>query len=273
MPELPEVETIVQSLRAHILQRSVSGLTVLLPKIIRSQEGDYHDLIGKTLLNIFRWGKSIIFEFSEGWHVRIHLKMTGQLVVKLPHEYLEKHTHAIFSLDGGELELRYRDIRQFGYIQILTPEEWSRLLHDNPFGPDPLEISFPLFLARLQGKKGKIKAVLLDQTFLAGLGNIYTDEILYQAQIHPQTPSVHLSAEMAHCIYDKMQDILHAAIQQRGSSIRNYIEASGEQGKYQFSLQVYGKAGLPCRRCGTRIEKIRVAGRGTYFCPQCQKEW
>jgi len=319
MPELPEVETIVRSLRPCILGRKISNIKVFLPKIIRwpgnethaheepsaeHHEGlaaEYEELIGKTLINIYRLGKNIILQFSQGQYARIHLKMTGQLLVNLPGDPLKKHTHVIFSLDRGKspdggkslyggqsldrgqsldggkspdgekLELRYRDIRQFGYIQIMTEQELAALIEGNSIGPDPLKISFPCFLARLRSKKGKLKAVLLDQAFLAGLGNIYVDETLYQAGIHPESSPLRLSDEKILSLHQKMQSILLSAIQHKGSSIRDYVESSGEQGHYQDLHQVYGRAGHPCLRCGTGIEKIRVAGRGTYICPRCQR--
>ncbi|MGA1874079.1 MAG: bifunctional DNA-formamidopyrimidine glycosylase/DNA-(apurinic or apyrimidinic site) lyase [bacterium] len=272
MPELPEVETIVQSLRPHILGREISGITVLLPKIIHAACGAPDYLIGRTVTDIFRQGKTIIIDLSDGWHLRIHLKMTGQLLINLPGDPFLKHTHVVMSLDGNELELRYRDIRQFGFLQILTPEEWGDWLGRNPTGPDPLEISLASFSSRLGRKKGRIKSVLLDQTFLGGLGNIYIDEILHQARIHPETSPVALSAEEIHFLYHRMQAILKAAIQKKGSSVRNYTEASGQRGQYQTLHQVYGRYALPCRHCGTLIAKTKVAGRGTCFCPQCQKK-
>jgi len=279
MPELPEVETIVRSLRAYILGRKIFSIKVFLPKIIRSAGKEtpdklaakHEELVGKTLINISRLGKNIILQFSGGWYARVHLKMTGQLLVNLPEDPIKKHTHVIFSLDGGKLDLRYRDIRQFGYIQILTEQELADWVEGDFIGPDPLEISFPCFLARLRSRKGKLKAVLLNQAFLGGLGNIYVDETLFQAGIHPESSSLHLSDEEISSLYQKMQSVLLAAIQYKGSSIRDYVESSGERGQYQNLHQVYGRAGLPCLKCGTRIEKIRVAGRGTYLCPLCQK--
>ncbi|MEW6379487.1 MAG: bifunctional DNA-formamidopyrimidine glycosylase/DNA-(apurinic or apyrimidinic site) lyase [bacterium] len=272
MPELPEVETIVQSLRPRILGRKVTDLKIYLPKIIGAAgQGVPENLVGKTLVNAFRWGKNIILEFSKGWYARIHLKMTGQLLVNLPRDPVRKHTHVIFSLDGGELELRYRDIRQFGYIQILTAEEWTKWRDGNFVGPDPLEISFPCFRERLQSRRGKIKAVLLNQAFLRGLGNIYVDETLHHAGIHPETPAARLSTEKIQALYHTMQSVLQDAIRHQGSSIRDYVESSGKQGQYQNQHLVYGRCGLPCRRCSTRIEKIQVAGRSTCFCPRCQR--
>jgi formamidopyrimidine-DNA glycosylase len=193
-------------------------------------------------------------------------------LINLPGDPLLKHTHVIIFLNGNELELRYRDIRQFGYLQILTPEEWVGWLDRNPTGPDPLEISPASFSTRLGRKKGKIKSVLLDQTFLGGLGNIYVDEILHQARIHPETSPVTLSTREIHLLYHTMQAILKAAIQKKGSSVRNYTEASGQRGQYQTLHRVYGRCAMPCRHCGALITKTRVAGRGTYFCPQCQKK-
>ncbi|MCL6583432.1 MAG: bifunctional DNA-formamidopyrimidine glycosylase/DNA-(apurinic or apyrimidinic site) lyase [bacterium] len=272
MPELPEVETIVRSLRPHILGRKVSEIKVLLPKIIHTEGlGSTEDLIGQTITNIFRWGKNIVLEFSPNWYVRIHLKMTGQLLVSLPEEPIPKHTHVIFSLDGGKIEVRYRDIRQFGYIHIMTAGEWKKWRDGNFVGPDPLEISLPSFLARLAGKRGKIKSVLLNQAFLRGLGNIYVDEILHQAKIHPESSADHLSTEEATTLYQKMQQVLQAAIWHQGSSVSDYVDSSGKQGEYQYYHQVYGRANLPCRQCGTRIERIRVSGRSTCFCPKCQR--
>ncbi|MEW5800917.1 MAG: DNA-formamidopyrimidine glycosylase [bacterium] len=270
MPELPEVETIIRSLSPHILGRSVFGIKIFLPKIIQAERCEA-SLIGKTLINIFRLGKNIILEFSEGWYARIHLKMTGQLLLNHAGDSIEKHTHVIFFLDGGELELRYRDIRQFGFIQVMTCAEFTAWCESNPIGPDPLDIPFPRFLERLRSKKGKIKTVLLDQKFLGGLGNIYVDETLYRAGIHPESSPALLPCEKIRSLHRKMQSVLRAAIHHKGSSVRDYVEASGEKGHYQNLHRVYGKTGTSCPQCGTRIEKIRVAGRGTYLCPHCQK--
>lgn len=270
MPELPEVETIVRSLRPRLLQKKICGIDIFLPKIVHAENKTAFQLIGKTIINITRQGKNIIMELSKKYYLRIHLKMTGQLLLNSKGDALLNHTHAIFYLDKGRLELRYRDIRQFGYIQILTAKEWNYWLNHNSLGPDPLEISFPALLAKLRRKKGKIKSLLLDQSFLSGLGNIYTDEILHQARIHPENSPLHLSTGKIRCLHQKMQSILQIAIQLKGSSVRNYIEASGAKGQYQTEHQVYGRAGLPCRQCGTPLKKIRVSGRGTCFCPRCQ---
>lgn len=274
MPELPEVETIVQGLQPVLGQQRISDLKILLPKIIRSENERPVHLISKKIINVFRFGKNIIIQLSGERYLRIHLKMTGQLLINKPTDPVQKHTHVIFGLENEKnekLELRYRDLRQFGYIQILTDKEWDTWLKNSKLGPDPLEISFPSFSERLRNKRGKIKAVLLDQGFLRGLGNIYVDEILHLARINPETPAFSLSEEFIQCLYQAMRTILQAAIQQKGSSVRNYVEASGERGQYQRQHRVYGRAGLPCLSCGSEVKKIRVAGRGTCFCPQCQR--
>ena len=270
MPELPEVETIVRSLQPCLLQKKISGLDIFLPKIIRTENIIPDYLIGQRIINIFRMGKNIIMQLSEKCCLRIHLKMTGQLLLNVHRDTILKHTHVIFYLDKGRLELRYRDIRQFGYIQILTLNEWNFQCKNNSLGPDALEISFPAFLIKLRNQKRKLKSLLLDQKFLSGLGNIYVDEILHQAHIHPEHSPQNLSPRQIQRLHKKMRGILQAAIQHKGSSVRNYIDASGEQGHYQTEHQVYGKAGLPCRQCGAHIKKIRVSGRGTCFCPHCQ---
>ena len=271
MPELPEVETIVRSLKPRLLQKKIGGLDILLPKIIQTENIKPNYLIGQTIINISRLGKNIVMELSEKCCLRIHLKMTGQLLLNLHGDTILKHTHVIFYLDKGRLELRYRDIRQFGYIQILTLNEWDFQRKNNSLGPDALEISFPAFLAKLRTQKRKLKSLLLDQSFLSGLGNIYVDEILHQAHIHPENSPQNLSTRQIRRLHEKMGNILQAAIQLKGSSVRNYIDASGEQGRYQTEHQVYGRAGLPCRQCGTHLKKIRVSGRGTCFCPYCQR--
>jgi len=270
MPELPEVETIVRSLKPRLLQKKIGELDILLPKIIHIENIKPDYLIGQTIINISRLGKNIVMELSGKCCLRIHLKMTGQLLLNLHGDTILKHTHVIFYLDKGRLELRYRDIRQFGYIQILSLDEWDFQCKNNSLGPDALQICFPDFLAKLRHQKRKLKSLLLDQKFICGLGNIYVDEILHQAHIHPEDSPQALSSRQIRRLHKKMKDILQAAIQLKGSSVRNYIDASGEAGHYQTKHQVYGRAGLPCRQCGAQIKKIRVSGRGTCFCPHCQ---
>ncbi len=271
MPELPEVETIVQGLRPYIFKRKISHLKIFLPKIIHTKKVSPNHLIGTTIENISRLGKNIIFQLSNECHLRVHLKMTGQLLIKFPEEDFQKHTHAIFSFDGERFKLNYRDIRKFGFIQIFSAEEWEKWPKESPLGPDPLEVTFSFFEEKIIKQKRMIKSVLLDQTFLAGLGNIYVDEILYHSKIHPQSLPINLSSNAVQELYQTMVKVLKTAILLRGSTIRDYLGISGEAGNYQSKHQVYGRVNAPCHKCGTLIRKIKVAGRGTCFCPTCQK--
>lgn len=261
MPELPEVETVVRSLRPHLVGRRILAAKFtsrwVTPGNRRRLAGR---LAGRRIESLSRRGKFIVAALDAGT-LTIHLGMTGKLLVSgTPDE----HTHAVFTLEDGVL--LYHDPRQFGSI------EWSaggpaRLAH---LGPEPLEISFEEFRQRLR-RRARVKALLLNQSFLAGLGNIYADESLFEAGIHPLAMAARLGRARAARLYEAIRGVLEHAIALGGSSISDYVNAEGERGWFQMEHRVYGRAGQPCVNCGGAVRKIVVAQRGTHFCPRCQR--
>ena len=232
-------------------------------------------LIGRKILSIGRRGKYILIQLDEGV-LTMHLGMTGKLLVQ---GSVDEHTHGVFGLSHakhGEGVLLYHDPRQFGSIEW-SPAENPRVTR---LGPEPLDISFDEFLARFKGKSGVrkvgMKALLLNQAFLAGLGNIYADESLFAAGIHPLTSAAKIasprSRARAERLYQAIRAILSRAIEVGGSSISDYVNAEGERGWFQIEHKVYGREGEPCANCGGPIRKVLVAQRGTHFCPRCQKK-
>ena len=247
MPELPEVETVVRGLRAVLPGRSVLAVAGVAPEAT----------VGKCILAVRRYGKFIVLDFDDGM-LFVHLGMTGQLMLSTEQS---KFTRGQVFLDEGVL--RYDDIRKFGKVF------WATTYPKR--GPDPLEITPNEFVQLPQGRRTRIKVLLLDQGFLRGMGNIYTDEVLFLARIHPMTPGDELSKPKLLALHQAIQDVLAAAIDAGGSSISDYVNAKGEKGSFQDQHQVYGKHGKPCPRCTSTLERMLVSQRGTTFCPKCQK--
>ena len=255
MPELPEAETIVRTLAPHIEGRSIQELRFLGP---RAGQGAIPPLAGRRVRRVRRYGKQVLLELDSGL-LAIELRMTGSLRWR---GVTGPYTRAVLRLDRGWI--CFDDIRQFGSIRWLgaPPDE---------LGPDPLEINQNEFLERVRGRQAQVKRLLLDQRFLRGIGNIYADEILFQAGIHPCTPASRLTAERARRLHQAMADVLGRAIAAGGSSISDYVDANGRPGEFQNSHQVYGRLSRPCPRCGRSVRRIVVAQRGTHYCPACQK--
>ncbi len=262
MPELPEVETVVRSIRPHIVGRVILDANFSSRFVTRSSFEDTAALLrGRMIEAVERHGKHILISLDRGY-LHVHLGMTGQL---LWNRDPGPHMRAVLELDGGVLS--YHDIRQFGRVEYYAdvPEPILNL------GPDPLTLSFAEFHARLLEHRSAIKPLLLNQAFVGGLGNIYTDEVLFAAKIHPRTQSHRISKKRAAELYGAIQRVLGVAIEHRGSSISDYVDSAGQRGGFQHLHQVYGKAGELCPRCGTTIRREVVAQRGTHFCPRCQK--
>ena len=221
-------------------------------------------LAGRSIVSVKRRGKFILMTLDRGESdtlatLAVHLGMTGKLLMDGTQG---EHTHGVFTLDGGVL--LYDDPRQFGRI------EWSPA-RVNRLGPEPLEIGLEEFSARLRARKTRVKPLLLNQAFLAGMGNIYVDEALFLAGIHPLAMASRLTAARAARLYQAMRDVLTLAIEHRGSSISDYVDAEGRRGDFQQLHRAYGREGEPCVNCGAAIKKIVVGQRGTHFCPRCQK--
>ena len=262
MPELPEVETVVRSLAPHLPGRKILHAE-FSSKFVTP--GDRQSLArrvkGRTIHSIRRHGKFILIELDRGV-LSVHLGMTGKLLfdgARGPHSY------GILELDRGVLI--YDDPRQFGRIEWSNdvPERIARL------GPEPLAISLDEFTHELRRRKGRLKALLLNQRFLRGLGNIYADEALFRARLHPLASASRLSRQRIARLHESIRETLTLAIEHRGSSISDYVDAAGERGWFQLMHQVYGREGEACRVCGTPIRKTLVAQRGTHYCPRCQR--
>lgn len=270
MPELPEVETIRGSLEPLLLGRRITDARVYLPKALKGANPEElrEAIVGQSVTGLERRGKYLVVRLDSGLSLVFHLRMTGRLSVKAPEEPLAKQTTLVLSLDNGG-EFRFEDTRKFGTVDLLragAPHTMARL------GPEPLDEGWSVEeLVRKAGKKRTtIKAALLDQEVVAGLGNIYVDEALHRAGIHPARPATGIAPEEWMRLYEAIRYVLTEGIAYRGTTRRDYRDAYGRSGEYQNRLRVYGRQGLPCATCGRTIERRRVAGRGTHFCPICQ---
>ena len=259
MPELPEVETVVRTLAPHLAGRTILSARFTSRFVTPGDRAKLaRQVAGRRIESVSRRGKFIVIRLDAG-ELAVHLGMTGKLLTV---GVEGAHTHGVFTLDDGML--LYDDPRQFGRI------EWGDA-RAKKLGPEPLEIGLPEFSAALRKKKTRVKALLLNQAFLAGLGNIYVDEILFQAGIHPLAHASRLSAVRAAKLHEAMVETLRLAIEHRGSSISDYVDAEGNRGDFQTLHRVYGRDGEPCTVCGAAIKKAVVAGRGTHYCPVCQR--
>ena len=273
MPELPEVETVVRELRPQLVGRRLRGLRVSRFPLRREWSKAWAKLLhGRKVSAVRRRGKWIILDLHEGAHLVLHLGMTGQLTVKRSGAPLDAHTHLIVDLDRGQRQLRFRDIRRFGSATVFKDaNQLEAFLAKTGLGPEPFDVPASYWRERLAGTNRCLKAVLLDQRVVAGIGNIYADEALFQAHLHPTQIARDTGREQAARLQRAVVHVLKRAIDCRGSSIRDYVGGSGRKGEYQNEFLVYGRAGQPCPRCHTAIERIRLAGRSTHFCPHCQK--
>jgi formamidopyrimidine-DNA glycosylase len=262
VPELPEVETVVRSLRPTLVGRRIVNAEFGTARVLRTMPSDAPQKIaGQRVKSIERMGKFIAIGLERGFLV-VHLGMTGRLLVNGDRD---KWTHAVFTLDRGVLT--YSDPRQFGRIEY--GEELPTRL--SALGPEPLEVSLEEFASRLKPRKSPIKAVLLNQAVVRGVGNIYADEALFRAGIHPKRIAASLRRDRMQRLYDAMREVLAEAIAGRGSSVSNYVDAAGRQGSFQQEHRVYQRTGEPCVNCGTTVQRIVVGQRSTHYCPRCQK--
>jgi formamidopyrimidine-DNA glycosylase len=281
MPELPEVETVARGLRRVILGRRILSVTLGKTDFIDDPVALEEHLPGRQIEAVERYGKFMLLRLSAAARgneapgdgdakpasLLVHLGMTGQIAPSPAEQPREKHTHVSLLLDDGR-ELRYTDARRFGRIAYLTDSPLAEEL--TGFGADPLEVGKTEFVDRIRGRRARIKALLLDQSVLRGVGNIYADESLWRAKIHPARLGVKLSPEQAETLHRVLQEILRKAIVMRGSSISDFLDAAGEPGEYQRHHRAYGREGKRCYRCKRLIRRGIVAGRSSYFCPKCQ---
>ncbi len=266
MPELPEVETIKRELEKTILGKKIVDVLINNPKVIRDtkKEDFIRGLKGAIIKDIIRKGKLLIFELSSGKSLAVHLKMTGQLVY--PGNAL--HSRVSFKLADGRW-LDFNDRRLFGELRLLN--DWHSLKFVKELGPEPFDITETQFKEMLMNKKTKIKPLLMDQTFISGVGNLYAAEALFRARVNPLRPALSLSMEGKELLFKQIKNTLKEAIKYKGSSIDQYVQVSGQPGGYVRYHKVYNREGKPCFVCKTPIKRVSLAGRGTYFCPRCQK--
>lgn len=275
MPELPEVETIRGTLERLVLQKTIEDITIHWPKIIKQPDDteEFRTLLkGETIQKIDRRGKFLLFYLTH-YVLVSHLRMEGKYRVVPSTEEIDKHTHVIFHFTDGT-EMRYDDVRKFGTMHVFPIGEELIVKPLKQLGPDPFESAYtvPYLQEKLAKTTRMIKAVLLDQTIVAGLGNIYVDEVLFLTNIHPETRANTLTKQQVETIWNNARLVLEKAVEQGGTTIRSYVDGEGEMGMFQQQLYAYGQEGEPCQHCGTEIEKIKVAGRGTHICPSCQKK-
>lgn len=273
MPELPEVETVRRTLEQLVIGKTIKEVEIYWPKIIKAPEPveQFSDaLIGQTIHEIGRRGKFLIFQLDD-YSLVSHLRMEGKYAVYPESEPRDKHTHVVFTFTD-DYQLRYRDVRKFGTMHLFKKGEEvfkMPLLH---LGPEPLSDEFTIadLSMKLAKTNRKIKSVLLDQTVVVGIGNIYVDESLFRAGIHPERMASSLTLDEITRIHGEVKLTLAEAVEKGGSTIRSYVNSQGQIGMFQLELFVYGRKGEPCKRCGTPLEKLVVGGRGTHICPVCQ---
>ncbi len=271
MPELPEVETVVRDLRPLLTGRTIRAVRAGKRRLRRPWSAKWSpQLAGRTVREVRRRGKWIQIALDGGQILLVHLGMTGQLFVQDAKMPVADHTHLVFAFDDGR-ELRFRDIRRFGSATLFADaDELRQFFEASGLGPEPFELDPALWRRRLAATRRCLKACLLDQRLVAGVGNIYADESLFEARLHPERLASNLSAAQARRLREAVVVVLNRAIARRGSSIQNYVGGSGLKGEYQNEFRVYGRADQPCPRCGRPIARIRLAGRSTHFCRRCQ---
>lgn len=280
MPELPEVESIRIGLQTYLVGHTIQNVTVRMPKML---SGDVTHIIESTVTGVRRFGKGLVIDLSNNFSIAVHVKMTGQLIYtgpKVPRgtqvskekvgKLPKKATHLIFHLDHDAV-LYYNDQRQFGWVKIVETEKVFELPFFKDLGPEALkDLTFETFAKILSSTKSAIKPLLMEQKKMSGVGNIYANDALYVAKIHPKRPANSLTKEEMRVLFDALEEVLKKGLAAGGSSEWAYVNALGEEGSYQKIFLVYGKDNTPCPRCNTVIERITLGSRGTFFCPTCQ---
>jgi formamidopyrimidine-DNA glycosylase len=270
VPELPEIETIVRGLRGAIVGKRIERAEVRLEKIAQAPPGVRFEraLAGETIAGVSRRGKYALIELSSGRRLVTSLRMTGRLVVQQPGEPEYPRAHIVLYLSDG-VRLSFADVRTFGRMRLVEPDEaWDRELGTEPLSPG---FTQEAFMGMLAGRTTPIKALLLDQRRIAGIGNIYACEALWEAGIRPSRPAKALTKPAVHRLYYAIVDVLRRAIEMRGTSVDDYVDADGLRGGFQNALSVYGRLGEPCERCGRPIVRTVLAQRGTWWCRGCQR--
>lgn len=280
MPELPEVETIRLGLQKYLVGHKIEKIDIRLPKII---SGDVRNIEGGKITAVRRFGKGLIIDLNNKFSLAIHIKLTGQLIYRGPNlkekvvlskkvgdSLPSSRTHVIFELDKNGF-LYYNDLRQFGWIKILKTDEVFDLPFFRDLGPEPFgKLTFSVFKKIISASNMPIKPLIMDQKRIAGIGNIYANDGLWDAEINPQRRAGTLTEIEIKNLYDSLLRVLKSGFKYKGASELNFVNAKGEEGEYQEHSLVYGRKGRKCKRCGGEIKKIYFAGRGTYYCSQCQ---
>ncbi len=274
MPELPEVETVRRTLLGLVSGKTIQSVEVFWPKMIKKPEdvAQFTDALkGQTIHDVERRGKFIKFILDD-YTLVSHLRMEGRYGLYPSEEPYDKHTHVLITFSDGS-QLRYKDVRKFGTMHLFIKGEEEATLPLAQLGPEPFSSEFTEKRLKEQLKKTnrKIKVALLDQKIVVGLGNIYVDEALFRAGIHPEREANSLKSREIKRLFEEIVQTLQEAVDKGGSTIRSYVNSQGEIGMFQLQLFVYGQKGEACKRCGTNIEKTVVGGRGTHYCPKCQK--
>lgn len=271
MPELPEVETITKQLNSSISGKKIERAEIFVPKIVRIPKKGFDEIVsGTKIKKIFRRAKLLIFELDNGWSLLIHLKLTGQLIFN---GEKNKHTAVIFYFSDGS-KLVFNDLRKFGFVKPIKSRDLKPFFEKEKIGPEPLSKEFTLarFKEILKKRpKAKIKQFLMDPQSIAGIGNIYADEILFASKVHPLRKNQDLSPAETKNIFQNIRKILAEAIKFRGTSVENYLDAKGQEGEFEKKLKVYGREGEKCKKCKGEVKRIKIGGRSAHFCPSCQK--
>ncbi|WP_320171501.1 bifunctional DNA-formamidopyrimidine glycosylase/DNA-(apurinic or apyrimidinic site) lyase [Maridesulfovibrio sp.] len=271
MPELPEVEVISRGLAASLVGRTIESVKILNHSSVKMPWYLFSSRVaGKEITRVHRRAKLLIMDLGDDLHITFHLKMTGRVLAHDGPTDPKPHTRIVFGLDnGGSLE--FHDTRKFGEVRALNNEELEEWSFYRNLGPEPLETTPAELVKRVEGRKSQIKGLLLNQSIVAGVGNIYADESLFRSGIHPKAKASDLSRESLEKLFTELQAVLRQAISENGSSIRDYVDSGGDAGGFQNSFKAYGKKGEPCPCCGRTFDGATVAGRSSTFCCNCQK--
>lgn len=271
MPELPEVETIKKQLNKKVKGKEIKKVKVNLPKMVKYPLAEFKKIVERAEINnISRRAKLLIIELSNGYNLLIHLKMTGQLIFNGEEN---KHTHLIYYFKDGSY-LLHNDLRQFGFVKLVDESGLKEYLAKQNYGLEPLSKEFTLSLFKellAKRKKSKIKPLLMDQRFIAGIGNLYADEILFYAGVRPTRRAGKLTQAEIKKIYQQIKNVLKLGIRKKGSSAENYLDSNGQKGNFVPLIRVYQKTGQPCKKCGAKIKRIKIGQRSAHYCPKCQK--
>jgi formamidopyrimidine-DNA glycosylase len=273
LPELPEVETTARSLRPRIVGRAVTSVSgVDWPRMLpNTTEDDLEDTLrGHCVSSVDRRGKYLLIGLDDDSWLTVHRKMSGNLLLVSGESPLERHTHLVIGLDDGQ-DLRFVDARKFGRVYLFRSRDELDDFLGERLGPEPLDFDEALLVAKLKKRKGRIKSLLLDQAFLAGVGNLYADEALWEARLHPLRTADSLSTREAYRLARAIKLVLVRGIERRGTSFSSYRDSDGTPGENQEFLNAYGREGQPCPRCGAPIKRIVIGQRSAFFCPKEQK--